>query len=216
MPFYEEEGEIVTILPETEATDLDEGFTIPNVPALVVGANYFVSFNGEIYNCTALDGGDDSVRLGNFTSFGLEGNGEPFALALYGTLLTGTALDGSEVVTLAIYENTATIHPIEGKFLPEGTPWIGDRFTYALEKSAAITYSDPNFGDIWIIQGKSVTLYPGESYTINYNGTDYTSICRLAPEGLIDDPFAMALGNFAVIGGENTGEPFALLVSKAY
>ena len=41
-------------------------------------------------------------------------------------------------------------------------------------------------------------------------------MCQAAPAGLIQDPNAVAMGNFSVVGGANTGEPFAMLISYTY
>ena len=57
-----------------------------------------------------------------------------------------------------------------------------------------------------------ITLEAEKTYNINYNGVSYSCVANeLAMEGKT----SITLGNMSVIGGEDTGEPFALLVFPA-
>ena len=108
-----------------------------------------------------------------------------------------------------------TIHPIDGKYLPEGTPWVGKGVVELLTLTMATSFTHPAFGTMWRIDA-AVDLKVGKTYTINYNGVGYVCTCQAAPAGLIDDPDAVAMGNFSVVGGANTGEPFAMLASLSF
>ncbi|MBR5520098.1 MAG: hypothetical protein IKU55_05215, partial [Clostridia bacterium] len=123
---------------------------------------------------------------------------------------------GSPPVTVSITGVGYVTLPIPGKYLPKGTPWIEEGIFALLEETEADTFTHPDFGDMWMISGKTVNLKVGETYTIHYNGADYNCVCQAAPEGLIDDPNAVAMGNFYVVGGPNTGEPFAMLASATF
>lgn len=81
-----------------------------------------------------------------------------------------------------------------------------------LPETAFASADHPTFGLMWMYY-KALDLKVGESYTVTYNGTPYECVCQTAPSGLVNDPNAVAMGNFSVVGGTNTGEPFALLFS---
>lgn len=100
------------------------------------------------------------------------------------------------------------------EFLPKGTPYVQE--DVLLAETNAESSEDPTFGQIWVIQGVTLNLTAGETYTILYNGTPYKCVCQTAPDGFTNDPDAVAMGNFAAIGGEDTGEPFALLSQPNY
>ena len=84
-----------------------------------------------------------------------------------------------------------------------------------LEETDAEQIADPDFGTRWVFQN-APSLELGKTYTVVYNGVSFECVCQPAPAGFVDDPNAVALGNFAVVGGANTGEPFAMLISPAY
>ena len=84
-----------------------------------------------------------------------------------------------------------------------------------MPETAAVEYPDSPFGPAWMFTTAPV-LAVGETYTVVYNGAAYECVGMSAPEGYDNDPKAVALGNFAVLGGTNTGEPFAMLVMPTY
>lgn len=112
---------------------------------------------------------------------------------------------------LTIETNNEIIHPIDPKYLPTGG--FGYSETVALLKASnAEEYEHPDFGKAWLIEN-APELTVGETYTVVYNGAEYNCVCQPAPEGLSQDTEAVAMGNFFVAGGENTGEPFAMMIS---
>lgn len=114
-----------------------------------------------------------------------------------------------EVMTVGL--SIETIHPIDPKYLPTGG--FGYSETVALLKASnAEEYEHPDFGKAWLIEN-APELTVGETYTVVYNGAEYNCVCQPAPEGLSQDTEAVAMGNFSVAGGENTGEPFAMMIS---
>lgn len=94
------------------------------------------------------------------------------------------------------------------------THWV-EESGVLLEETDAVESTDPNFGKCWNINN-APNLTIGETYTIVYNGVPYDCVCQAAPDGLVSDPAAAAMGNFSVIGGANTGEPFAMMILPAY
>ena len=84
-----------------------------------------------------------------------------------------------------------------------------------MPETAAFDFTDPTFGKAWMIQ-TAPTLVVGEAYTVVYNGVSYECVGYPAMDGFTDDPAAVCLGNFSVVGGENTGEPFAMLIMPKY
>lgn len=202
------------LLEETTLTATNTKLT-KDLP-LTAGNEYTVTWNGTEYVCTATDvsalsGVDGSAYVGNFEG---SASGEPFCI--HYTPGTGTTVNiaiGSAPATVSVTGVGTVIIPIPGKYLPKGTPWI-DGEVY-LDESYASSFTHPSFGTMWRIY-KAVKLKVGETYTVIYNGTSYNCACQAAPSGLIEDPDAVAMGNFSVVGGANTGEPFAMLISYDY
>ena len=58
---------------------------------------------------------------------------------------------------------------------------------------------------------KELAVYTGEEYTVNWNGTEYTSVCQ---EMQVDeDTVWQIIGNIgAIMGEEGTGEPFLIMI----
>lgn len=94
------------------------------------------------------------------------------------------------------------------------THWI-DPNGAILEETFATSYTHDTFGKAWLVETK-IHLEVGKTYTVVYNRETYECVCQSAPAGLINDPNAMGMGNFSVVGGANTGEPFAMLISEKY
>lgn len=96
----------------------------------------------------------------------------------------------------------------------EAVPWgyTDGGMVEILPETAFASADHPTFGLMWMYY-KALDLKVGESYTVTYKGTPYECVCQTAPSGLVNDPNAVAMGNFSIVGGTNTGEPFALLFS---
>lgn len=202
---------------------------------LVPNTTYIVKIGDIEYEAlcktTFDDNGDMAVYLGDIYTFtngtiGTHPTGENFAI--YDAVRnTGTGEVDGVLIALAIGFDKGSAHiPIEirsihrdvnklpGEYLPKGTPWIEENGVLMAE-SYATGITHPTFGKMWVIYGGAPNLTVGETYTITYNGVDYKCLCQAAPSGLVADPNAVAMGNFVPVGGPNTGEPFAMLVSYA-
>lgn len=103
------------------------------------------------------------------------------------------------------YAEGETIHPIPGKFLPDGVPYV--------EQGEMVEL--PIVGE-WTGEAESkilnatapIGLEVGESYVVNCDGTDYPVV---AQEFDMDGFSSVFIGNNALIGGEETVEPFAVI-----
>lgn len=94
------------------------------------------------------------------------------------------------------------------------THWVEENGVL-LEETDAVEGTDPTFGKIWMI-AKALILTVGETYTIIYNGVPYDCMCY--PGDVLGSSFAkggFVMGNFSVVGGANTGEPFAMVISPS-
>ena len=94
------------------------------------------------------------------------------------------------------------------------THWVEEDGILLNENDTIVT-SHPVMGHMLMIP-KRVHLKVGSTYSVTYNGTTYECVCQSAPAGLVDDPNAMGMGNFSIVGGANTGEPFSMLISEKY
>lgn len=177
-PFYSEEGE-VAILPETTVEfdpDSGEG-AIANVVPVVVGNTYKVYWNGTAYPCIAGSFDMDGVPLATVGNLGaLTGEGgtdEPFVFlalppdiaAQMGAGGSFMALDGSTSATVSITEQGEIVHGMEGKYLPEGTPYIEETDDVIAEN---MTFSENGFSDDTVGQ-----LVEGNIYRVNISGVVY-------------------------------------------
>lgn len=206
----------------------------------ISGDKYFVYWNGKRYQCVGEAHGKDvdgnpAVYLGNYAKLVGEGDtGEPFALTsiMRGEIVAVQPMDETTELTLKVTAANKIYHKLPKEYLPddigggadwdaaEGEPghvknrthWV-EQHGVLLEETEAVTFTHPTFGQMWTIK-KAPELEVGRTYTIIYNGNSFNCVCQAAPAGLVDDETAVAMGNFSVVGGANTGEPFAMLISN--
>lgn len=207
------------VMEETTFTADSDKNTPLNRSILPIGTNVTVIFDDVRYECTVTELSPPGwVTFGNLAINGADeapNTGEPFLfynLFESGPYAIQFADEGSH--TVSVYVTESTINKIPSDFLPDGYPYIEPNGVL-LEESEATSFTHPTFGTMWGIY-KAVELKVGKTYTVIYNGTPYECVCQAAPAGLINDPDAVAMGNFAVVGGANTGEPFAMLISNAF
>lgn len=136
-----------------------------------------------------------------------------------GVNVTGATL-GQMIIVKAVDNNGKPtewepVSTLPNGLLPDGVPYIESNGVL-LEESEATSFTHQTFGQMWGIYEGIPDLKVGETYTVTYNGTPYECVCQTAPSGLITDTSAVAMGNFSVVGGADTGEPFAMLISYTY
>ena len=177
--------------------------------SLEMGKDYIVNWAGEEYTVKAVDA---SVVDEQYTGCAALVN-EAFAIVALSGEDGDTGVifpyDGKTQFTVSIY-TAEVIHPLDPKYLGDGYPHYVQGFVFP--ETDAVAYTHPKFGPMWVALGVP-TLEIGKTYTIIYNGSPYNCVCQTAPSGFSNDPNAVAMGNFSIGGGADTGEPFALMVS---
>lgn len=212
------------VLPELVFTSYSgNGTSLKEPIGLTAGKTYIVNWNGVEYKCTAFSVplGDGSAANWTATALGdwnsINNNtepvtGEPFGIFEYTQpeLIEtfGKALyikpreDTIHDCTVSIYEETQTIHKLDGKYLPDGVPYVIDGYSailpdYTIESDSDI-YAIPHLG-----------LVSGNTYTIKIAGVaEYKCVAStVTVEGIT----GVAMGNIAAYSGAgDTGEPFVL------
>lgn len=228
--------ELVCIPETTLEINPDDGqdmITDPLENQIAAGESCTVKWNGVEYACVAqnvVSAMGDSVAIGNVSALMGEGDtGEPFIIILVpdefvdtmGASATAMALDGSESVTLYVYQKKETVSKIDPMYLPSGsggvTSWndLTDRPFGKVEKEGYI-YREPTIipeetGNM-IADAPAALWVDGRTYTVNWNGTDYNCTATKMDTG--EGFFLFLLGNMVAAGGDDTGEPFFLALSN--
>lgn len=212
--WYEEKNE--------DGTVDDSGYMVTAPIGLQIGSTYTVNWNGTDYEVTGQDysvlsGGEIAgVSLGNLAAMGGDDTGEPFVMTeipadlaaemggIYGMIMS---LDLSINIPFAIYGEVATIQKIDPRCLPTGVPYIegSDDFTATLLPETEAVLVDSTEG-IWGIEAVPL-LKIGETYLVNYNGTEYTCVAQDA-SAPADEAGSVGLGELSNLGGFGNGEPF--------
>lgn len=117
--------EKTVVLPETISTTIDDSMFVFPLVSLIAGETYTVVFNGAVWKSECIDAGGQ-IWLGNKVEVTGEVTKEPFICVvddgLYCLPFDPDTLEVPKLdsVTLEIYQETETIHPIDPKFLPGG------------------------------------------------------------------------------------------------
>lgn len=221
--------DIVEILPETQAkiqsSQYDKALSF--VPMLEVkqGDIISVAINGMEYKCAA-QAYQNNVYVfgdGNYFGFGSSGAGEPFCVLYKAGSNSGVYV--KQDCTISIYKDNSIIHKLDKKYLPdnigggadwnasEGEPghvlnrthWVEGGVKEIFAETLAI--DDEGTAESF----STIPLTAGETYTVNWNGTEYTCV---AQDFSAMTPGAIGLGNFAIMGLADTGEPFVVIYSQ--
>lgn len=230
-PFYEEGGMVeVPAVGEWSVFDEEDTdgdgvvetfywFLFSSPLGLTVGNTYIVNWDGTEYTCVAQDASalsPGAVFLGNGESANLPGNDEPFGIveyaddnmiALLGGYGSAQAADGSGNIPFSIYGDNTVIKPIDGKFLPKGTPWIEKGEMVEILPDYTIN-SEADMAGI-----PRLGLVAGNTYIVKMQGTEYTCVAWATTfEGIavvgLGDLYTFSEG---AMGTAATGEPFILM-----
>ena len=133
-PFYEEEARLEILTEQTiEGFANDMGYGVPaqgfnfgegmDAFTITLGETYTVLWDGESYTAVAQDASavaEGVLALGNTTSFGGTGNGEPFVIGWSMAGITFLVVNGDESTshTVGIMQDTVTVKPLDAKYLP--------------------------------------------------------------------------------------------------
>lgn len=213
------ENNNAVVLPETELVGGGDGqfYYMGKYDATVQpGDKCVVTYNGVDYSLTAgtiTEGGTDIVVLGNLGAVtGTGDTGEPFlymivpdeVAASVGATGMVIPFDGAETVTVKI-TGGASVEKVDPKFLPEGIGYETPN-TLSLVMGACNIIHDPG-GDYRTENTLTEDLVVGAEYTIVFDGVEYKTSCKAT--GVSSLPYVpFVLGNPALFGGEDTGEPF--------
>lgn len=203
--------ETVVVLPETilynDKTSIYY-ITSPFSRNIVKGNSYVVNFCGVDYETVAKTveyGGNSALGLGNVDV--ADDTGEPFGIFLkqgvvddieyYATVRIST---GEGSLTISIRENVC--HKLPNEYLDIPLTSV----TVDILPKMTLTGEE---GSLPIIEPFAGEIVVGNTYTVTYNGTEYT--CTAFPlQETEDAPIMPSVGNQAAIDGEDTGEPFVI------
>lgn len=237
---YVEGVEEIVVLPETTITPDTDGqynITEPLSSPMAAGVNYIVMYNGVAYERPAKEmtmEGVTMVYIGNSVSLpGGEDTGEPFIFApvptgvetngAYATLLP---LDGAESVTIEITTIIETIKTLDPKYLANdkdkhqylttdengNAKW--EQMLTWVETSVVEVLPETEFtfdesGESAIADPVAKHPADGNVCVVTFDGVEYETVATEFKEGGFT---VIVLGNMSVVGGEDTGEPFAVMI----
>lgn len=204
---------VMEVLPETTVEIVDMEGMIASTVSLTEGETYTVKYNGVDYPCVCFVMEQDGAAyyvLGNLDAImGTGDTGEPFivmSIPDYGVVGV-YALDGSESVALSI--SGEVVKKMDGKYLPEGMPYVETSVMDILPKTTLEVNPDVGTADFSDI----VDVVVGNTYTVKYNGVEYT--CTAQPYEQDGMTMAYSIGNLAAMGGDDSGEPFLVMCFTA-
>ena len=220
------EGGMVEVPIVAEWTEIADGngdgipdgtIGIVNAPiGLEIGKTYVVKHNGTDYtvvgqDMSAISGGEmPGVFLGNVGV--MEGaDGEPFVVIEIPAELSDEAGFNAQImlvggkVPFSIYHNSEVVHKLDGKYLPDGVPYVEQGGMVEILPMTELTLNVDSFSIYSKIEG----VETGKSYVVNYNGTEYTCI----GQDFTMVPGVVILGDMGMFDGEPvTGEPFVFMI----
>lgn len=220
LPVVGEWGDDGSDTDEDGVIDEHEYLFVARAPiGLEAGNAYTVNWDGVDYPCVAQSidmDGTPGIALGNIGAMaGGTPTEEPFvimelseeAAAAMGGYAIIMQLDAQYNGAFAIYGKDVTAHKIDPRCLPKGVPYVEepDDFSAVLLPETEATLHDSTEG-VWRIEAV-LPLKIGETYIINYNGTEYTCIAQDA-SAFSGGTGSVALGNLSNVGGFGNGEPF--------
>ena len=96
--------------------------------------------------------------------------------------------------------------PLTYDYMPEGYPSKSVQTTTLMEEQEVAFYDDKGslerYGDL----ADPLKIVEGQTYTVNWDGTEYECVCSVGSDGGVSLPY---IGNLFIGGiGEDTGEPF--------
>ena len=206
------EGGMVEVLAETPIV-IAEGQTEPSLQlsyslGLVPGESYVCTHDGTAFKCVAQDMSATfdaaCVCLGDMSAYGGSGNGEPFIVMDMADNSFSQVVT-SEECTFSIYRNAEVVHKLDGKYLPDGVPYVEQGGMVEILPMTELTLNVDSFSIYSKIEGVDV----GKSYVVNYNGTAYNCV----GQDVAMMPGAVVLGDMGMMDGEPvTGEPFIFMI----
>lgn len=115
----------------------------------------------------------------------------------------------SELKAPSAIFGSGVIHKLDPKYLPDGLPYTEGGGLVEIPVSGSWVLEDDEY--YMFVMTAPVGLELGKTYTVNWNGTDYQVVGQDASVISGGELAGVYLGNAATGGGEDTGEPFAIL-----
>lgn len=226
------EGGRVEVLPETTFSKSNTSinhYRHKEPFGLIPGQTYIVNWEGAQYRCTAVNysvAGYHVTLLGDYSANlpDAPATGEPFGImecdvltaANFGAALVQILPNGKDPMatydfTIGIRQITETVHKLPTKFLPDGVPYCIDGGRVEIPVTASWADDDGDgVNDTGYIR-TPVGLVVGQTYTVKWNGVEY-EVTGLDVNALSGGELpGVGIGNPLILGGEDTGEPFAIV-----
>lgn len=102
---------------------------------------------------------------------------------------------------------------IKQQYFPEGYPYSEDSEGIVLPETTIVPMGE--MGEAPLTE--TLGLIEGQTYRVNWNGTDYECVCSKVEvdgdgDGVVDTQIGLGIGNIGIVTGENdTGEPFVII-----
>ena len=131
----------------------------------------------------------------------------PGATASYITFYRFDDADTEEFVPVQIFLCETVINKMPTKYLPDGVPYVVAGVRAEVQPETTVEVNDMGEMDCEV----QTLLVVGETYTVNWNGTEYTCVAQDASAFASG---AVGLGELTELGLLGNGEPFALLIGE--
>ncbi len=182
------------------------------------GETYQVDWDGVIYTCVAEDimlNALPAVAIG-YTSLlnGVNSIDAPFMIfglpqnLNYGGIYTFDTQDATH--TVRVYQNKITTHMIPTEYIQD-MYYMEHGKTIDLLPLQELSFSPlTNMGStlsLWNTASRPFMLEEGKTYFVEWDNSTFECV---AFKGELGGDQGIGIGNLAIVGGENTGEPFLL------
>ena len=200
-------GEFTILEEETVTVYKSTGYAgaLSVTPNIEIGKEYIIRFNGNEYKTTAFE-----IQSNGNYALTDTGNTELFNFAIIvsnNSAFLMTHSEGSYTISISIFDTIETIQPIAIEFLPEGYPYVSEPANTIIVPETMLSF--PGEG---VIENPFIfDPVIGETYSITYDEVVYECIAAEQSENSMT---AVYVGNLAMIGGKDTGEPFIIMNSN--
>lgn len=97
--------------------------------------------------------------------------------------------------------------PLTYDYMPEGYPKKTMGTVTVMAEQEVAFYDDKGSLERYGNPADPFNIIEGQTYTVNWDGTEYECVCSVGSEGGVSFPY---IGNLSIAGlGDDTGEPFA-------
>ena len=182
---------------------------ITNAFKIVDGQIYTVNWDGTEYICVP-SLADVGLIIGNLSIAGMgDDTGEPF-IYVYNTDGIFGALDTSASHTISVKTTAETVTQMAFDYMPEGYPTKRVKTTTLMEEQEVAFALSEEEGFYMAQLTNAFEIVDGQTYTVNWDGTEYICVPSL-------DGTRLIIGNLSLVGmSDDTGEPFAYVYNRRH